>query len=211
MPGLGGEMLAVGPVPSYLVMADVVVAVDFFLSFKDNGVHRIEQVENVFQGASGEGYNVVGAAVDTVFWRQIYAAGKCADCLEHFFSGRAELGVVVAEGYGPRNTAVRQRLKDFKGAGNIGLAEEDVACVDYQVRFYTFQGVLNTLEGSFAPWISSNVVCIRELHHGELAVGTILKVSGNGKVRLLWRGCAASLEQRACHRACRHKCGPLEE
>ena len=100
-------MLAPAPVPGYLAVADVIVAVYLFLAFEDDGVHGIEKIEHLLHSrGAGEGYNVVGTAIHAFFRGLVDASRQAADGGKHVFTGAAELGIVVAKGHGEGNAAV---------------------------------------------------------------------------------------------------------
>ena len=166
-------------VPVQLTGADVVVAVGFLQALENYGIHRVEEVEYaVCTTVSLQGYHIIGTAVNAVFSGSIYAAGETPDQGEHLLPRGAELGIMVPQGHSPGNAALGQGSKDFPGALQVRLAENDVSRVDDKVWLDAFDGIFHALQGPLRTGVSGDVMCVCKLQHGEGAVFPVGKRCG---------------------------------
>ena len=70
----GSKTFAVCAIPIELTAPDIIVRKLILLSFDSDGVAGIKKVEHPFRLVAAQGNDIVGAAVDTIFGRQVEAA-----------------------------------------------------------------------------------------------------------------------------------------
>ena len=168
------ELLTQLLIPFQLGGSDIIVGMDLFQPFENDGIHGVEQIEHPVRSISPlQPDSIVGTTVHGGVRRCVQAAGQAPDQGINLFTGRTELGVMVTQCHRPGDATFGQRRENLLGALQVRLAKEDVSGMDDQIRFYALQGLFHAFQRPGTAGVSRYVMRIRELHHGKGTVGPI--------------------------------------